>query len=105
MEISENNAGNAFGQLQTLATVITSIAYDSKEGGFPNVTIPHFDLRAKEIAALTGAEMIMFAPFVENESKTGWEEYKQNNRWWIDQDYVSRTHRCMLLSHFVACSP
>ena len=91
-EIAENNAANAFGQLRTLATVITSIAYDTNEDtgyGFPNVTVPHFDLRAQEIASLTGAEMLLFAPFVEQTQKAGWEEYERANRWWIEQDYVS----------------
>ena len=90
VEISENNAVNAFGQLRTLATAITSIAYDSNSGGFPNVTIPHFDLRAQEIASLTGAEMIIFAPFVEKESKAGWEEYERSNIWCeMSREYLS----------------
>jgi hypothetical protein len=78
--------------LRSLATAITSLAVDSNHG-FPNVTIPHFDLRAQEIAELTGAEMIMFVPFVEEEVRTGWEQYAVEHQGWIRQDYVSITRK------------
>lgn len=108
-DIAENNAENAFGQFRTLATAITSAAIDGQKGYdfvpdltdtndyyngtenvFPNVTIAHFDLRAQEISKLTGAEMIMFVPFVEQADLTAWENYSTENQWWIEQDYGYR---------------
>lgn len=86
-DIAENNADNCFGQLRTMATSFTSLALD--QNGFPNVTVPHFDIRAQEITDLTGAEMILFVPFVEKAKRVGWEEYAQQNEGWISQDYVS----------------
>ena len=89
-EIAENNAGAIFGQLRSLATAITSVAIDSNMDSFPNVTIPHFDLRAQEIQDLTGIEMIAFVPFVEAEKKDGFVSYTQAHQSWIQQDYEYR---------------
>lgn len=88
--MAENNAENTFGQLRTLATAITSIAASTGKS-FPNVTIPHFDMRAQEITDLTGAEMILFAPFVERHQRNGYEAFVQeNHQTWMEQDYVSQ---------------
>lgn len=88
-EIAENNAENTFGQLRTLATAITSIAQASDGVDFPNVLVPFFDLRVPEIAELTGAEMIMWAPFVEKKDRLGYEKISHSQQEWINQDYVS----------------
>lgn len=89
-DIAENNAESTFGQLRTLATAITSVAVDSADQTFPCLTIPHFDLRAREITELTGVEMIAFLPFVQAEDRQKWIDYSNNNSWWIDQDYDYR---------------
>ena len=99
-DIAENNANKIFGQLQSFATAITSVAIQTNNYGFPNVTVPHFDKRAQEIANLTGAEMIMFAPFVNQNEKEGWESYAVQHQDWISQDYVSLT-----LAPIVTCVP
>ena len=99
-DIAENNANKIFGQLQSFATAITSVAIQTNNYGFPNVTVPHFDKRAQEIANLTGAEMIMFAPFVNQNEKEGWERYAVQHQDWISQDYVSLT-----LAPIVTCVP
>lgn len=81
---------NTFGQLRTLATAITIVAETHDVGhSFPNLTIPHFDLRAEEIAELTGAEMILFVPFVEESERPGFESYAVQNQYWIEEGYVS----------------
>ena len=88
--MAENNALNTFGQLRTLATAITCVAETHNMGhSFPNLTIPHFDLRAEEIAELTGAEMILFVPFVEEPERPGFESYAVQNQYWIEEAYVS----------------
>ena len=86
--IAENNAVNTFGQLKSFATAITSIVQDSQRS-FPNVTIPHFDRRAEDIARIAGAEMVLFIPFVEQENRKGFEKYSVEHQDWITQDYVS----------------
>lgn len=96
-DIAENNAENTFGQLKTLATALTSIARDNDASEnpnntgavFPEIVIPHFDLRTKEIADLTGIEMIVFAPFVDAAAKDSWEAHEVETQDWITQDYVS----------------
>lgn len=89
MDIAQNNADKIFGQLRSLATAITSIAVNEDDGNmFPNVTVPHFDLRTQEIADLTGMEMITFIPFVELANRSGWEVYATENKDWILEDYV-----------------
>ncbi|KAL3937663.1 MAG: hypothetical protein SGBAC_007279 [Bacillariaceae sp.] len=90
-DIAQNNADKVFGQLRSLATAITSIAVNEEDGNlFPNVTVPHFDLRTQEIADLTGLEMICFVPFVEEPDRSGWETYASDNKDWILEDYDYR---------------
>eukprot|EP00526_Cylindrotheca_closterium_P003919 CAMPEP_0113631220 /NCGR_PEP_ID=MMETSP0017_2-20120614/16224_1 /TAXON_ID=2856 /ORGANISM="Cylindrotheca closterium" /LENGTH=1165 /DNA_ID=CAMNT_0000541721 /DNA_START=11 /DNA_END=3511 /DNA_ORIENTATION=- /assembly_acc=CAM_ASM_000147 len=90
-DIAQNNADKIFGQLRSLATAITSIAVNEDNGNFfPNVTVPHFDLRTQEIADLTGLEMISFIPFVEKANRSGWEAYSNANKDWILEDYDYR---------------
>lgn len=61
----------------------------TEELTFPQVTMTHFGLRAKEIADLTGAELILFVPFVEQRTKQSYEQYAVENQYWIEQDIVS----------------
>lgn len=44
--------------------------------------------------------MIMFAPFVNQNEKEGWESYEVQHQDWISQDYVSLT-----LAPIVICVP
>ena len=83
-----------------MATAITSVAIDTGIYGFPNVTIPHFDLRAQEIQDLTGAEMIMFVPFVEKVNREGFVSYARDHQSWIEQDYEYRDWDTSALAPF-----
>ena len=74
--------------VDALATSITSYAR-ATSATFPNVTIPHFDIRAQEIAELTGAEMIMFIPFVEEADREAFEVYAVQHQGWIAEGIVS----------------
>lgn len=53
------------------------------------MTVPHFDLRTQEIANLTGAEMLVFVPLVEQSNRVGFVEYADGKQDWIAEDYVS----------------
>lgn len=89
--IADSRANTLFGQMDSLAIAIASanLANDNSNGDFPNVTIPHLDLRTDGITELTGADMIMFVPFVKAEDKAGFEQYATENQEWLVQDYVS----------------
>ena len=50
-------------QLQTLSTSITSLSLKLNET-WPCITLPHFLTRTQELATLSGAELIVFAPIV-----------------------------------------
>jgi hypothetical protein len=54
--------------------------------------VPHFDLRSKQIADLTGIEMVLFVPFVNGtrEHREAWERFEVANQDWILQDYAYR---------------
>lgn len=76
-DIAENNAKSAFQQLSNLATDFTSYGLEGIEttGGFPNVTIPHFQIRVEQVVNYTNADMVLYVPFVEEACKAGWESF------------------------------
>jgi len=84
---SEANAESIFGQLHVLSTTVTSLTM-SKNMAWPNVTIPHFDLRAREAEDLSGLELIVFSPVVTQEEKAGWEQYAWEHQDWIAEDLL-----------------
>lgn len=77
-----------FEELMGLSKSITSHALDS-EMTWPNVTLPHFDVRATKHKNFT-LEFYGFAPFVIPATRLGWEEYALQNQDWISQDYHYR---------------
>lgn len=89
--MAENNANSTFGQLQTLATAMTSVT-QALGDAFPYTVVPHFDLRTSQISHLTGLEMILWAPFVEEEDLIEWEQFMALNReeiTWQNYDNVT----------------
>jgi len=82
---TEGNSENIFGQLRNLATAVTSHAIEANET-WPNVTLPHFDLRAREAEELSGLELIVFSPLVTEANRAGWEEYAWQHQDWIAED-------------------
>jgi len=85
--MAESNARGIFGQLHGLSTTITSFALSANET-WPNVTLPHFDLRAREAEEISGIELIVFSPVVTKENRKGWEEYAWTHQNWIDEDLL-----------------
>ena len=85
VDMSNTNAENIFGQVNNLATTITSYSSSSNRT-WPNVTLPHFDLRAREAEDLSGIELIIFMPVVTESEKLGWEDYAWKHQTWIDED-------------------
>lgn len=74
-----------FSQLHALSTAVTSSAI-ARRDSWPNVTIRHFDVRAREAEALTGVELIVFSPIVTDSNRAGWEEYAWTHQNWIEED-------------------
>lgn len=123
-EIAESRANTLFGQMDSLAIAIAAAAQDQAENNndnvfgqqqndathsemdtttaFPNVTIPHLDLRSQRITQLTGADMVLFVPFVETDDKEGFEQYAVQNQAWLTQDYV---RYCEMADELVAIGP
>eukprot|EP00980_Cylindrotheca_fusiformis_P017450 scaffold5439_cov132-Cylindrotheca_fusiformis.AAC.9 len=89
IEIAENNADNMFGQLRTFATSITSNEIDSPNK-FPNVSVAHFDLRSGEISNITGIEMLLYVPLIEQSDRAEFLAFASENQDWITQDYAVR---------------
>jgi hypothetical protein len=89
-EIAETNAENTFGQFRTLATAITSHALLDNGGSFPNVLIPFFDIKVAQVANLTGAEMILWVPLVEQEHRAEYELDWMSKQASIELDYRYR---------------
>jgi hypothetical protein len=86
---ADTNAAHIFSQIHTLSTAITSTAI-SEEMVWPNVTMRHFDLRAREAEELTGVELIVFSPIVTDSNRAGWEEYAWTHQQWIEEDLKYR---------------
>lgn len=83
--IADDNAKAVIGQVHSLSTTVTSIVVHNKFS-WPNVSMPHFDRRAREAEGLTGIELLLFVPIVAFDERDGWEEYAWENQGWIDED-------------------
>ncbi|KAG7371467.1 adenylate cyclase [Nitzschia inconspicua] len=81
------NSENIFEEIYGISKAVTSRALD-RGLTWPNVTLPHFDIRAN--SSFSNFEMVAFAPFVSRENKEGWEAYSKENQDWIKQDYFYR---------------
>ena len=76
-----------FSQIESLATSITSHALDANET-FPRVTLPHFDLKTQQLSSVAGADLIFYAPILEEKDREDWEQYAFENQDWMVQDMV-----------------
>ena len=85
-----------FEDLWDLSKSITSHTLDAQMT-WPNCTVPHFDIRAREKKPQTKipfrdppGEFVAFAPFVTPETQAGWEAYAVEHQDWVAQDYNYR---------------
>ncbi|KAL3909297.1 MAG: hypothetical protein SGILL_008139, partial [Bacillariaceae sp.] len=88
-EIVNSNAAHNFGQFRGIATGITSHAISSGET-FPNVVVPFFDKKVSEAAMLTGAQMVLWVPLVEQANKAAFELGWMKRQAAIESDYAIR---------------
>ena len=69
---------------------MTSYALDTGHG-WPNVTLPHFDIRTKDsFEKLAGAELYMFAPLVTRDTLQPYQRYAWDHQGWIKEDLELR---------------
>lgn len=52
---------------------------------WPFVTVQNFELAALKARNMTESSLIIFIPMVSTDLQTSWEEYAQNNSWWIQE--------------------
>jgi class 3 adenylate cyclase len=81
---SENRAESMFSAVHSLSISLTSYALTNALD-FPFVTLPHFELRVAESRALSGVEMIAFAPLVPKDRRKQWEGYAVRSQAWIQE--------------------
>jgi class 3 adenylate cyclase len=74
-----------FSAVRSLSISVTSYAMHSPDAAWPLVTLPDFEVRAREALELCGAELIAFSPIVPLEDKERWEEYATQNQGWIKE--------------------
>ena len=81
---TENKAESKYNVLHSLRITLTS--YTLSAGmEWPNVVIPHFEIRSKEARELSGAELIAFAPIVSKDDKSIWEAFAVKSQGWIQE--------------------
>ena len=87
---AESNARDFLGQLKGVSNTLTSYSLDT-EAQWPNVTLPHFDIRTTEsFERLAGAEAFVFAPIVTKANLPGYERYAWDHQGWIRKDLELR---------------
>ena len=81
-EVSHHNARNIYGVVEGFAMAITSLSLFT-DLEWPQVSFPHFDVRARQAMKTAGADFVAFAPFVSEDERQAWEEYSVANTEWI----------------------
>lgn len=88
-DMTNENARTIMGQLHTLATATTSYA-NASGLAWPNVSVPHFDIRTGEAEDLSGIELIVFSPIVAPSQLSQWEAYAWEHQDWIAEALLTR---------------
>jgi hypothetical protein len=85
--VSQNNADNAFGLIGSFSATITSFALSSASK-WPQVTVPHFEVRGGKFLNISKSQLLSFAPVVSNLET--WSSYSVANQNWIQESYDLR---------------
>lgn len=80
----DSNVFSIFSHVSALATAITShsINYNMT---FPNVTLPNFDARAKDVGQSSVIPLVLYIPMVRDSDRAGWEAFTATQHW-LEQD-------------------
>lgn len=57
----------------------------NRNDSWPNITVPHFELRGVEINKLGNADQTTFVPLVRKELRQEWEAYAQESQGWLNE--------------------
>jgi hypothetical protein len=83
-DLVHDEARNVFSTIASFATVITSEAIATR-AQWPFVSVPHFEIRGKELNALTNSLMVGFSPLVQEDVRERWELYASYMQKWIEE--------------------
>lgn len=83
-ELVNYKAQSVFTAIDTLSVMVTSLAID-KNATWPEIVVPHFELRAGEINHLANAEQVTFVPLVRERQLNQWEDFASNNQDWLTE--------------------
>jgi Adenylate and Guanylate cyclase catalytic domain len=88
---SNSQVATIFGHVSTLSTAITSQALNYNMT-FPNVTLPNFDARARDVGESSLLPLVLFVPIVRDSDRAGWEAFTETQHW-IEQDMKYQTNK------------
>lgn len=93
--------------LDAMATPYTSQALSSADGGgFPNVTLPHAEIRGANARILADTLFCQYLVLVTDETRAGWEAYAAENEKSMDEEYYREVdQRARQDSRFNLTSP
>ena len=77
--VVQRNAQNTIDAVEAFGTSVTSHAMSSNST-FPFVTIPNYPSRASRVAKLANAKYVIYAPLVQQEDRTRYEEYVNEHK-------------------------
>jgi hypothetical protein len=86
-DASHRNAENVYRVLESFSTSITSIALDH-ESTWPNITVPHFEVRGDRFRAAIDARLVSFCPIVTDVEE--WNDYSVEHQAWMAESYEWR---------------
>jgi hypothetical protein len=83
-KVSLHDVDQIFLSLKDIADIITSVSSMSGSA-WPNVTVPHFEIRGHDAGKISKSSQITFSPLVKESERNGWEEYSLVNQGWINE--------------------
>ena len=86
-DVSRHNANNIYLGAESFAVSITSAALSSGQV-FPNITVPHFEVRGERYRLVTNSQLVSFSPIVTDVDQ--WNAYSVENQGWIQESYDLR---------------
>jgi hypothetical protein len=87
--VSQANAENIYGLMDSCSSTITSFAL-STDAQWPYVTIPHFEVRGEKFFNVSSARLLAFAPVVHDKDVDAWNRYSVQEQGWIAESYRLR---------------
>ena len=84
MSLTQWEIQNNFALMAQLAATVTNAAVLSNST-FPFLVDPNFEVIGGYVDGMSGIISTGFAPFVQSEQKTQWEDFAVSNQWWVER--------------------